>query len=138
MNIFDHYIDILHCTNSRFFSSKFVNFWIFYFRDSLFSIFLLSNIDFFGVLICRALLFSHLLFSGFFLELLFFEIFFFELPTLYQIDHSGLLPRTIRTASFTIQKRTVAVFKTGHLRQCTVYMRPVFSNFTDTIQSIDL
>jgi hypothetical protein len=36
------------------------------------------------------------------------------------------LPRSIKTASFTIRKRTVNVSKTGHLRQYTVYIRPFF------------
>jgi hypothetical protein len=35
-------------------------------------------------------------------------------------------PRLIKTASFKIRKRTVNVLKTAHLRQYTVYIRPVF------------
>ena len=41
------------------------------------------------------------------------------------------MPRTIKTASFTIQKRAVIVFRTGHVRQYTVHMRSYHTVLSD-------
>jgi hypothetical protein len=47
-------------------------------------------------------------------------------------------PRTIKTASFTIRKRIVNVFKTGHLRQYTVYIRTFFGPYHTVLSGAEI
>ena len=49
-----------------------------------------------------------------------------------------VIPRTIKTASFTIRKRTVNVFKTEHLRQYTVYIRPGFGPYHTVLSGAEI
>jgi hypothetical protein len=48
------------------------------------------------------------------------------------------VPRSIKTASFTTRKRTVNTFKTEHLRQYTVYLRPVFGPYHPVLSGAEL
>jgi hypothetical protein len=49
-----------------------------------------------------------------------------------------MIPRSIKTASFTIRKRTVNVSKTGHLRQYTVQIRTVFGPYHTVLSGAEI